>query len=241
MNLILLKQDQLRGHQTAVISGEHHQHLVKILKAQVGDTLKVGLEQGNKGVGTILAIEAETTTLQCQLDDMAPAKLPLTLILALPRPKMARRIIRASAELGIQHLVLTNSYKVEKSYWQSPLLTEAKIQGYFHEALEQAGDTTAPTLQIETRFKPFVEDRLPALIDGTSALLCHPYANEELRRFSKTDSDNNKPITLAIGPEGGFTEYEVSKLEQAGFQAVTMGSRILKTETAVVAAISKLF
>ena len=97
------------------------------------------------------------------LDQPPPGKLPLTLVLALPRPKMLRRILRTVGECGVRELHLINSYKVEKSFWQSPLLVEHTMRDYLLQGLEQASDTIVPEVQLHTRFKPFAEDLLPTL------------------------------------------------------------------------------
>lgn len=236
MNRLLLQPNEIAADGTARLTDHRHRHIRTVLSGQPGDTLKVGILNGRCGHATIAASDATETRLSdIVCEQSPPSKLPLTLLLALPRPKAARRICRTAAELGIEHLVLLNSYRVEKSYWQSPLLTQDKILGYFREGLEQAGDTVLPTLQIEKRFKPFVEDRLPGMISGRRALLAHPYAGAETAAASK------EPSILAVGPEGGFIPYEVEKLEQAGMRGISLGPRILRVETAVPTLLAKLF
>jgi RsmE family RNA methyltransferase len=183
----------------------------------------------------IEAISAEQTTLSVKLSQEPPAKLPLRIVLALPRPKMIRRIFRTVAELGVEELIIINSYKVEKSYWQSPVLSSDNIREYFVDGLQQAKDTVLPKLRFEKRFKPFVEDDLPTLITGQQALLAHPNQGQACPQ------PLDQRATLAIGPEGGFTEYEAAKLIEAGFSGIHLGSRILKVETALTSLIAKLY
>ncbi|WP_372799273.1 16S rRNA (uracil(1498)-N(3))-methyltransferase [Litorivivens sp.] len=235
MNLLLLEPGEVTPEGTAPLRDRRHRHLREVLASQPGDTLKVGLLGGRCGTAIVdTTDENETRLRQIVCQQAPPAKLPLTLILALPRPKAARRICRTAAELGIEHLVLLNSYRVEKSYWQSPLLSEARILTYFREGLEQAGDTVLPTLQIEKRFKPFVEDQLPAMLAGKRALVAHPYAAESAR-------SSDTPTVLAVGPEGGFIPYEIDKLCEAGMSGVTLGERILRVESAIPTLLAKLF
>ncbi len=196
-----------------------------MLRAKVGDQLKVGLLEGNCGEGEVTLLTEAVAELRVQLHRPPPAKLPLTLVLALPRPKAARRILRAATELGVSDIILLNSYRVEKSYWQSPLVAQAQLQAALLEALEQTGDTRLPSLRRELRFKPFVEDQLPALLVNTRGLLAHPYATTAL-----TSASGN--TLLAIGPEGGFIPYEIEKLQEAGLRGFHLGSRVLRTETA---------
>jgi 16S rRNA (uracil1498-N3)-methyltransferase len=88
---------------------------------------------------------------------------------------------------------------------------------------------------IRKRFKPFVEDELPALIANTQALVAHPGA------VTPCPSHCSEPVTLAVGPEGGFIRYEIDKLTECGFSPIHMGERILRVETAITALLAKLF
>jgi RsmE family RNA methyltransferase len=91
-----------------------------------------------------------------------------------------------------------------------------------------------PDIQVKKRFKPFVQDELPAVAKGTRMLVAHPYGRTECPRAIKG------PVTLALGPEGGFIPYEIEMLEKAGFEAVTLGKRILRVEHALPAIIGRL-
>lgn len=101
--------------------------------------------------------------------------------------------------------------------------------------LEQARDTVLPEIVIEKRFKPFVEDRLPAMTEGTLGLIGHP------GDYPACPRGLAEPVTLAIGPEGGWIPYEVDLLAKAGMQPVQLGARILRVETAVTALLARLF
>lgn len=137
--------------------------------------------------------------------------------------------------MGVKRIVLLNSFRVEKSFWQSPVLKHENIQKQLVLGLEQARDTILPEVLLKPFFKPFTEDETPALIKDTLALIAHPAAQEPCPR------DVRQPVTLAIGPEGGFIPYEVDKLISCGFHAVHLGERILNIEAAVPSLISRLF
>ena len=92
-----------------------------------------------------------------------------------------------------------------------------------------------PEVTLEKRFKPFVEDRLPALAEGTLGLTGHP------GEYPACPRAVDGPVTLAIGPEGGWIPYEVELLRLAGLQPVQLGERILRVETAVPALLARLF
>jgi RsmE family RNA methyltransferase len=137
--------------------------------------------------------------------------------------------------MGVKKIVLINSYRVEKSFWQSPFLEAESIRNALILGLEQARDTVMPEVLNRPRFKPFVEDELPGIIEGTLPLVAHPSATVPC------PVSVNRQVTMAIGPEGGFIPYEIEKLVSCGFQSVRLGERILSVETAVPFIISKLF
>jgi 16S rRNA (uracil1498-N3)-methyltransferase len=99
--------------------------------------------------------------------------------------------------------------------------------------LEQTCDTMLPEVHLRPRFKPFVEDELPSIVTGTTALVAHPVAD------SPFPASIPGPTTLAIGPEGGFIPYEVEKFQECGFASVSLGERILRVETAVPVLLSR--
>nr|WP_276583450.1 16S rRNA (uracil(1498)-N(3))-methyltransferase [Pseudomonas sp. RIT-PI-S] len=233
--MLLLEAADFVGEGQVQLSGRRLTHLHEVHRAEVGDTLRVGYVDGLVGEGHIEALSREHAQLRVTFDRPPPAKLPLTLVLALPRPKMLRRVFQTVATLGVPRLILVNSYRVEKSFWQSPFLQPEAIREQLVLGLEQARDTVLPEVIIEKRFKPFVEDRLGALAEGTRGLVAHP------GDFPACPRAVAEPVTLAIGPEGGWIPYEVELLKLAGLAPVQMGERILRVETAVTALVSRLF
>ena len=147
---------------------------------------------------------------------------------------MLKRTFQTLAAMGVKRIVLMNTYRVEKSYWQTPWLQPEAIREQLILGLEQARDTVLPEVILEKRFKPFVEDRLSAMGVGMRKLVAHPVSEQEC------PSHLAEPVMLAIGPEGGFIPYEVERLLEYGFECVHLGSRILRVETAVPVLLSRL-
>lgn len=240
MNLLLLDDNDFVSKDIAEISGRRHQHIVNILKSDPGSKIKTGLLNGNTGIATLLAIGKTSLRLKVDLQNEPEATLPVTLLLALPRPKMLKRIFQVCSTLGVRRLYLINSYRVEKSYWQSPWLDTKAIDGQLRLGLEQAGTTILPQVELRKRFKPFVEDELDAIAGGTIRLLAHPSPHTS-PDYQPAPVSLNRASALAIGPEGGFIDYEIDKLVEQGFTPVSLGKRILKVETAVTALLSRLY
>lgn len=235
MNLLLLTPDDCPAPGRARLTGRRLQHVREVHRAAAGDRLRVGLLGGLMGEGVITALDRDALSLEFVLEQAPPPKLPLTLLLALPRPKMLKRVFQTVAAMGVHRLVLMNSYRVEKSFWESPWLAPEAVREQLLLGLEQARDTVLPEVVLEPRFKPFVEDRLPGLCRGSQGLVAHPVAAEPCPVAIAA------PVTLAIGPEGGFIPYEVDLLQEAGFRAVHLGPRILRVETAVTALVARLY
>lgn len=235
MNLILLEEKDFLDPQRVRLQDSRFEQIKTVHGSAAGDSVRVGKLGGLMGEGIIQSINEHSVELSISLDQLPPDKLPLTIILALPRPKMLKRIFRSLAELGVQELIVINSYKVEKSFWRSPALTEEKVHDYLVSGLQQAKDTVLPKVSFKKLFKPFVEDELPGIIKGSTALLAHPGAGETCPH------QLNTAITLAIGPEGGFTPYEASKLIEAGCQQIHLGKRILRVENAISTLVAKLY
>jgi 16S rRNA (uracil1498-N3)-methyltransferase len=235
MNLALLFRDDFVATDRAVLTGRRLTHLHSVLKIVEGDLVPVGLVDGDIGTGRVLKVTDTEAVLQVELTTPPPASLPLTLILAMPRPKMFRRILQTCATLGVKDIWLVNAYKVEKSFWQTPWLSDDNLRENMVLGLEQARDTRLPRVHIRKLFKPFVEDELPALLLNSRALVAHPGTAKPC------PTHINEPATLCIGPEGGFIPYEVDKLVEAGCEPVHLGRRILRVETAVPVLVSRLF
>jgi 16S rRNA U1498 N3-methylase RsmE len=226
MNLLLLEDGDFIAPGKVVLRDRRFTHMQAVHRVELGDSLRVGKVDGLMGRAEVTRLEGHEAELNVVLDQTPPAKLPLTLILALPRPKMLRRVFQTVATMGVAKVVLVNSYRVEKSFWQTPFLEPAAIREQLILGLEQAR---------EKRFKPFVEDRLPALSHGTLGLVGHP------GDYPPCPRQLDQPVTLAIGPEGGWIPYEVDLLSAAGLQPVQLGERILRVETAVAVLLARLF
>jgi RsmE family RNA methyltransferase len=235
LNLLLLDASELNIHHEACLTDRRHQHLKNIHKPAVGDQFKAGILNGQVGTAVILEHTSDLTRVQLTLEAPPPAALPVTLILALPRPRMLARSLEHLSTLGVKDIHLLHTARVEKSYWQSPELQAGKIHQHLLLGLEQARDTLLPQVSLHQRFKPFVEDHLPELSAASRKLVAHPGNYPECPRGLQ------EKITLAIGPEGGFVDYEIDKLVAGGFQPVQLGERILRVETAVTALLARLF
>jgi 16S rRNA (uracil1498-N3)-methyltransferase len=235
VNLILLFEDDFIDADRVRLTGRRLEHVAHVHRVSAGEELVVGVANGRIGRGTVTRLDAAALELRVALEMDPPPPLPVTLILAVPRPKVLNRVIAGAASMGVKRIVLINSWRVEKSYWKSPRMTPENLRLQSILGLEQARDTVLPLIEQRRLFRPFVEDELPAMAMGTRALVAHPVGREECPR------NVAGPVTLVIGPEGGLIPPEVASLERAGFTPVSIGPRILRVETAVAAILARLF
>ena len=234
MNIVLLDPHQTQSDIWTISSKRQIEHLQTHVDVKIGDTLRVGIREGKRYLTEIIDISENSIQLKPLKEESIPKKLPVTLIVALPRPKVLRRLIMDAVTLGIDKLILIHSYRVDKSYWQTPFLQQ--LDHYVTLGLEQAGDTFAPKIELYKRFKPFTEDILPTLIaEKNPAYVAHPYAEQ------KMPFAIDHPCSVIIGPEGGFIPYEIDLLIKNGCQAVSLGNRILRTESAIPYVLGRLF
>ncbi len=243
MNLILLSSPDFISPSRVRLTGRRFDHIQDILKARKGQVLSVGRINGLMGQGTVAHKTKEALELDVTFSQKPPQALPLTLILALPRPPMLKRILFSAAMLGVKQIILLNFSRVEKSLWQSSALQAGAIKEQLILGLEQALDTVLPKVKLIKRFKPFVEDQLPALMKGKQALVAHPY--HRLAEGGETRAQD--PMigamkkVLIIGPEGGILDYEIGLLQKAGCQILDLGPRILRTDNVLPLIVGRLF
>lgn len=238
MNLILISTDEVKDG-VAELSGRRARHLHKVLRARIGDSLKIGLVNGLVGRGLVREISRERVVLEIEATIQPPPPSRLELILALPRPIMLNRVLSQAASLGIKSIHLINANRVEKSFFSASALHPEALAARLELGLEQAVDTVMPEVTVHHRFRPFLEDRLPLLAGGAKTLLlAHPGAEADLARQLVSVAPDSR-VMLAIGPEGGWIDFELQLFKHQGFRQFSLGPRILRVDTAVPALIAQ--
>ncbi|MFW5807941.1 MAG: 16S rRNA (uracil(1498)-N(3))-methyltransferase [Spirochaetota bacterium] len=236
MNMILLTGADLTGDNMACLTEDRRvTHIQTVLKAGTGDVLHVGLLGGKRGRGTVVEQSAGRIVLSISLFDDPPAPLPLILVIGMCRPKSFRKALHYAVAMGVKQIHVIKTWRVDKSYWSSPVLEETNLRSEMVLALEQSQDTIMPSIRIHTLFKPFVQDIFPELSAKRLRLLAHPYNAQRCPADIQTDA------VLVVGPEGGFIQYEVDTFLALGCIPVTTGRRILRVENAVPALLGRMF
>lgn len=236
MNRILFEPEEIAPDGTVTLAGdERASHILRVLGAKPGQVLRTGTINGRAGTSLVLEADERAVRLRAEHSQELPEPW-LDLLLAAPRPKALKRLWPQLAALGVGRVVVINAAKVEKCYFSSQWLDPRHVRPLLVEGLMQAGTTRLPDVLVRPRFKPFVEDELDELFSGQSKLLAHPGPRTE-----RLDGEalGRRPV-LAVGPEGGWTEYELRMLRGRGFAPFSLGGRTLRTDTACVALVSVL-
>jgi len=238
MNLILLHPQELTDHHVT-LTGRRAEHIRKILRSTIGDSVRVGMINGRLGTGCILKMDDNNIILQVALTTEPPTSPPTDLILAVPRPIMLKRVLAQAASMGVNRIFLINANRVEKSFFSSTLIQNNAFTEPLLRGLEQAIDTKMPEVSVHSRFRPFVEDFLPELLsDCPIRLIAHPEGNRTIAQAA--GGLLAQRAVLAIGPEGGWVDFEMQRFKEQGFAPFSLGPRILRVDTAVPALLAQL-
>jgi len=233
VNLILLEPAEVGVSGSVSLAGPRAIHLLNVLRVSAGQTVRVGVVDGPVGVGSVETISGDSVQLRCAFEGRPPSRPRVDVLLALPRPKVMRRLWAQLAALGVGQILLTNAERVERHYFDTHILGPGSYRPLLIEGLQQARDTRLPAVSIHRQFKVLIEDELDGLFGTGLRLAADPMATRSVGAVLSERRDER--VLLVIGPEGGWNAFEMRLLETHGCQRVGMGSRTLRTDTACVA------
>jgi 16S rRNA (uracil1498-N3)-methyltransferase len=255
MNRLLLARSELVPQSSAscvsTISGRQAEHLRKVIKPVIGTSLRAGIVNGPKGMATVVGIsdagyqvEFRVDAVDCVgpeetvLDAVASAPWNVHMIIAMPRPKVLSRVLESLASFGVARISLTNSWRVDKSYLDSARLGSAEIAASLQLGAEQGGHCYLPRITVNQRFMSMIESFAELGAADSVRLLAHPNAT---RGIEDVVAANPAVAThVAIGPEGGWIDREVTTFEQQGFVRTRIVEQILRVEPAIAAVLGQL-
>ncbi len=241
MNICLFEQNEIASPLS--FDDARGDHILKVLKKKQGDDFTAGIIGGSSGVAHITKIDE--TARQIFFDftasgDGKPLN-PLKMIVGFPRPIQLRRLMRDVAALGVSELHLTGTELGEKSYMQSDLAQPQNARELLLEGTVQAGSTHVPQVFIHKTLKECLsaleETGALSLSKGNQGLICLDNVNPKCSlKDGVPEPVEGCTVIAAIGSERGWTDKERKLLEDSGFIRCGMGSRIMRTETAVTVA-----
>jgi RsmE family RNA methyltransferase len=235
MNCLLLESEEVEsGLDRVRVLGRRCEHARRILGLEPGDRIRIGVIGGRLGWGRVIALADEALELEVALEEEPPPKRSLCLVLALPRPPVFRRLVSTIASLGVERLLVVGTARTERSFWQSHVIRPEAIRERLLLGLEQARDTRLPEVELHRYFEPLVDEVLAPQLAHHRGLLAEPSAPQACPHAVEG------PITLCVGPEGGFVAYEVERLRGIGFEAVHLGPRALRVEPVIPMLVGRL-
>lgn len=241
MNLIMLSEPERDGNRFT-LTDDRAEHIRSVLKLKAGDSVEIGLINGPAGTAII---ESVTETSVClNVDHLTGYREPfplVDLIVALPRPQTLKKVLWICGTMGVRRLHLIRANRVEKSYYDSPLLETGNYERFLLDGMSQGKQTRKPEVYIHERFKPFFEDQLPNLErdeKSTSVkLLCEMEATASLGQAAGEPVER---LLIAVGPEGGWVPFETELMASVGFHPFSLGRWVLRVESAVTAALAQV-
>ncbi len=236
MNLILLQSDEVDRPARVELADIRAAHLINVLRVAPGHEVRVGIVDGPRGLATVKSIAGGRVELACSFETAVPPPPRVDLLLALPRPKVMRRLWAQLAALGVGQIILTNAERVERNYFDTHVLTPECYRPLLIEGLQQARDTRLPRVSIHRQFKILVEDELDALVGAGWRLVADPASDASARALA--DLHNGERVLIAVGPEGGWNDFERQLLAAHQFQPISLGSRALRSDTACIALVA---
>ncbi|MET0263711.1 MAG: RsmE family RNA methyltransferase [Rariglobus sp.] len=248
MNLVLFESAEL----TAPIprTDPRAAHILTVLRRREGDTFDAGAVNGARGKATVAAITTDSLALTFAWDSPQPPLPPTTLLIGLPRPQTARDILRDATTLGATRIHFIATERADPNYATSTLWTSGEWRRHCLAGAAQAFDTRIPevtwthTLTSALASLPDpapAPDTSPSKVPTRLLALDNYEASAPLRvchLISDKPSDRHAGLVLAFGPERGFGPGDRDTLRAAGFSLAHLGSRVLRVETAVVAALA---
>jgi RsmE family RNA methyltransferase len=233
VNLIILEERDRVDKHCARLTDARAVHLLNVLRVTPGQAVRVGLLDGPFGAGTVESVASGVVTLRCAFETETPPRPGVDVLLALPRPKVMRRLWAQLAALGVGQIILTNTERVERHYFDTHVLAESTYRPLLIEGLQQARDTRLPAVSIHRQFKILIEDHLDDLFSAGLRVVADPSGTTSLA--STVSNHQNERVLMAIGPEGGWNAFELGLLAAHGFRLVGLGPRTLRVDTACTA------
>ncbi|MBI5382185.1 MAG: 16S rRNA (uracil(1498)-N(3))-methyltransferase [Opitutae bacterium] len=233
MNLILFTPDE--AARPLPVADPRAVHLLTVLRRREGDTFDAGLIDGPRGKGTLVARDHVALTLSFAWGEPPPPLDPITLLVGLPRPQTARKILQEATALGVAAIHFVATEKGEPSYAQSTLWSSGEWRRHALAGAEQAFCTRLPAVSWGRPLAELVAALPPATHQRIA--LDNYEASVALGQCPLRD---DTAVALALGPERGWSAQELAVLRAGDFTLAHLGTRVLRSETAAVAAVALL-
>ena len=228
MNIFLL--DSIPKSRTISLSGTPATHIIEVLQCKNGDVIDVGVVNGKLGKGTVISVSEKVVKLSLSWGDLPDPLEEIVVIVGLPRPQTARKILNELTALGASSLEFVHTERSTRSYAQSRLWTSGEWQRHVIRGAEQAFTTMIP----DVKWNESLHDSLATVSTGATKIALDNYEGVE----PLSQAAIKVPLAVAVGPERGWSAKDRRILRTMGFRLMHLGSRVLRVETACVTALA---
>lgn len=231
MNIVLLTPAEAAAGLLA--PGESVSHLVEVVGVKVGGQFFVGVAGGLRGRATVTGISTAGIAFTVGWESRIQPRLPVALVIGLPRPQTAKKVLHDLASMGVSHLAFFKSEKGDPAYATATLWRDGEYLTHVRKGAEQAFSTHQPTVSIHNTLAEALASAAAAVPPGSALVAPDVYETEGPlgAQFAA------KPgAVIAIGSERGWSDRERTLLRATGYRAAHLGDRVLRVETAAVAA-----
>jgi 16S rRNA (uracil1498-N3)-methyltransferase len=211
---------------TAALTGENAAHLARALRAKVGQEFDVSVGDRVRR-GTVTSISEERVEFELGDEVPASAALPVELLLAIFKFDRMEWAIEKATEIGVARILPVIAQRSEKHLVQAATKRVERWRKIAHEAAQQSRRLAPPEIFEPLKFKD--------VLSPGGIVLAEFDAEGTLKHFL---AGATPPLRLAVGPEGGWTDAEMEQFKQCGWHAATLGSTVLRAETAAIAALA---
>ena len=233
-----VSEEQING-ENAYIEGSDVNHIANVLRMKPGEELLISVKEDWDYLCKIVDIETDRVNLKV-LESMEQRELPvnITLLQGIPKSDKLEMIIQKAVELGVSEIIPVKTKRVVVKIDEKKVDTKVNRWNAIAEsAAKQSKRSIIPKVH-----EPMSIDNALEIVKDFGVKLI-PYENadgiDKTRRILD-NMDKTKNIAVFIGPEGGFEESEVERIKNSGFEVITLGKRILRTETAGLALLSNI-
>ncbi len=238
MNLVLFESSELESPLPR--ADARAAHVLDVLRRREGDSLDVGRVNGPRGKAVVRRITDRHLELVFHWGTPLPPRVPLSLIVGLPRPQTARKILMEAATLGASSLHFVSTERSDPNYAASTLWVSGEWRRHLLAGAAQAFDTRIPVVTWTMSLQELAGQQAEVASgqgNGLGPRLLALDNYEAGMRLGQVEIEPQCPVCLALGPERGWGAGDREILRTHGFSLVHLGDPVLRTETAMVVAL----
>ncbi|MCU1308685.1 MAG: hypothetical protein JWN45_3380 [Acidobacteriaceae bacterium] len=224
--------DEVHGNR-ATLTGQNARHLARVLRARVGQEFDISCDFSVR-LGKIVTIDDDRVELQLGAEISQTAESEISLLLAVFKFDRMEWAIEKATELGVTKILPVIAQRTDAHLGVAAAKRVERWRKIAHEAAQQSRRTAVPEILAPVKLNP----ALAGIAESSARIVLSETEKAVTLAEVVSAADADSPLLLAIGPEGGWTEDEVETFVKLGWTSASLGSTILRAETAAVAALA---